>query len=436
MLSAFRPLRPTFLRTARVATLLLAAVFAGSASAAPFDPEAPDAHPDLGLQRADAAGGFTTGHVHAIAAHPRGGVIVGGEFIRMADGTALTHLLRLRQDGTYDPDFSVALTSNGSIYVNAIATTRDAIYIGGYWHKVNGVERPAIAKLDLDGNLVTTWHEQTPQNGDNVLHTYDVINAIAVGNGSVYVGGNIETLQLMGLAKLDEATGAIDLGYKAQLQTHDHTGEPSMGWRGVVHALLFTGTDLVVGGNFAQIGRVGRDGIARVALQGTPGGQAAVSAYHVPRIGGSGTVTSLAFDRVRNQIYVGGRYFAEGGTYDNLMRTDAATGIIDPSWRPNPVSEVSAIALVGSRVYYGGDFGGQPDDDPYLVRTSRRGNGATDPSWLPMPNKEVRALLWQGGVQQLWIGGRFETIDGRPRNGLARISWADDDVVFMDGLED
>lgn len=437
MLSAFRPLRHTASRSLRFAALLLASLIASGAQAALLDPETPDANPNLGLQREDAAGAFTTGHVYAIGAHPRGGVIVGGEFVRMANGTALTHLLRLRADGTYDLDFQVELSSSGSIYVNAIASTRDAIYIGGYWQKVNGVERPAIAKLDLDGNLVTSWHEQTPQTADNLLHGYDVVNAIAIGNGSVYVGGNIETLRLMGLAKLDETTGTIDQSYKAQPQTHDHAGEPDMGWRGQIHALLFTGTDLIVGGNFAQIGRVGRDGIARIALIGTPGGHAAVAPYHVQRIGGSGTVTSLAFDRARNQIYVGGRYFAEGGTYDNLMRTDATTGVIDASWRPNPTNEVSAIALAGSRVYYGGSFGNQPGDDPYLVRTSRRGNGATDASWLPMPNKAVRALLWQGGVQRLWIGGEFESIDGRSRNGLARISWTDDDaLLFMDGFED
>lgn len=437
MLSAFRPLRHTAVRSIRVASFVLAAAFCAGVSAAPINPETPDAHPNLGLQRNNAAGGLTTGHVYTIAAHPRGGVIVGGEFVRMADGTVLTHLLRLRPDGTYDPDFSVELSSSGSIYVNAIATTPDAIYIGGYWQKVDGIDRPAIAKLDLDGNLVTAWHEQATQNPDHLLHSYDVVNAIAVANGNVYVGGNIETLRLMGLAKLDATTGAIDQTYKAQTQTHDHDDAPDMGWRGEVHALLFTGTDLIVGGNFTQIGRVDRDGVARVALNGTAGGQAPVANYQVKRIGGSGTVTSLAFDRARNQIYVGGRYFAESGTYDNLMRTNAGTGEIDPSWRPNPPNEVSTIALAGSRVYYGGSFGNQPGDDPYLVRTSRRGNGATDTGWLPMPNKPVRALLWQGGVQRLWIGGEFETIDGRNRNGLARISWTDDDaLLFMDGLED
>lgn len=436
MLSAFRSLRHTVIRSIRVASFVLAVVSCAGVSAAPLDPETPDANPNLGLQRSDAANGFTTGHVYAIAAHPRGGVIVGGEFVRSADGTVLTHLLRLRSDGSYDPDFNVELSSTGSIYVNAIASTRDAIYIGGYWQKVDGIARPAIAKLDLDGNLITTWHEQTPQNADNLLHGYDTVNAIAIGNGSVYVGGNIETLRLMGLAKLDATTGAIDQTYKAQPQTHDHAGEPDMGWRGEVHALLFTGTDLIVGGNFAQIGRVGRNGIARIALNGTPDGHAAVSAYAVPTIGGSGIVTSLAYDRSRQQIYVGGRYFAESGTYDNLMRTDASTGTIDPGWRPNPSNEVSTIALAGSRVYYGGSFGNQPGDDPYLVRTSRNGSGDTDASWLPMPNRPVRALLWQGGVQRLWIGGEFETIDGRGRNGLARISWSGPDLMFKDSLED
>lgn len=423
------------MRRTALLCLLLAATTSFATAAVPA-PETPDATPDLGLLRNDGADGFAPGHVFAIAAHPRGGVIVGGEFIRDKHGNTLTHLLRLRSDGTYDPAFNVALSSSGSIYVNAIATTADAIYIGGYWQKVNGITRPAIAKLDLDGHLVTTWHEQTPQTEANLLHDYDVINAIAIAGDSVFVGGNIQTLRLMGLAKLDGTTGAIDPVWRAQTQTHDHADAPDMGWRGQVHALLYTGTDLIVGGNFAQVARVGRTGIARVALTGTPGGYAAVAPYHVQRIGGSGTVTSLAYDRVRRQIYIGGNYFAESGTYDNLMRTDATTGVIDAGWTPNPANEVSAIALGRGFVYYGGRFGTQAGDDPFLVRTPRTGNGATDVQWLPMPDKPVRALLWQGSVERLWIGGEFATIDGIDRNGLARLSWAGPDLMFRDGLED
>lgn len=434
MLSAFRPSRRFFARPLQTAALLFATA---AAHAGTVYPETPDAAPNLGLLRSDGAGGTRAGHVYAFAPHPNGGVIVGGEFLQTADGTVRTHLLRLRADGTLDPNFDVELSSQGAMSVNAIASDAQAIYIGGRWQRVNGVERPAIAKLDLDGNLVTTWHEHTAANADNLLHGYDTINAIALGNGSVYVGGNIETLQLMGLAKLDATTGAIDQAWRAETQTHDHPDPPTMGWRASVHALLYTGTDLVVGGNFLQIGRVGRKGVARIALNAPiGGGHVAVGPYEVPTIGGSGAVTSLALDKQAGHLYVGGRYFAESGTYDNLMRTDAATGAIDPTWTPNPANEVAAIALGGGYVYYGGRFGTQVDDDPYLVRTRKRGNGGTDPNWLPLPDGKVSALLWQGGVQRLWIGGEFVDLGTHERNGLARISFSGEDLLFQDGLED
>lgn len=410
-----------FVRILPVAALLLAAA---TASAALYEPETPDANPDLALQRSDSAGGFTQAHVYAFAAHPRGGVVVGGEFLRLANGTVRTHLLRLRADGTLDPDFNVAITSQSALHVNAIATTSDAIYIGGRWQKVNGIDRPSVAKLTLDGELVETWHPDA----DGNIKSFDEVRAIVLAGGAVFVGGNIETQDLMGLAKLDAATGVIDPLWRAPTQTLDHAGEPDLGWRGSVHAMVYTGTDLVVAGNFAQIARVGRPSIARISLTAP----VTVSNYTLPRFGGSG-ITSLAFDRRRQQVYVGGRFFADSGTYDNLLRTDA-NGSIDASWVPNPENEVSTIQLAGEHVYYGGSF--DDAEGPYLVRTRRSGNGVTDSHWLPLPDGFVRALLWQGGAQRLWVGGEFVDVGTHARNGLTRFSFAGKDLMFRDGLEE
>lgn len=403
------------------AALLLAGTTVASATL--YEPETPDTDPDLGLQRSDSAGGFTQAHVYAFAAHPRGGVVVGGEFLRLADGTVRTHLLRLRADGTLDPAFDVAITSQSALRVNAIATTADAIYIGGRWQKVNGIDRPSVAKLTLDGELVETWHPDA----DGNIKSFDEVRAIVLADGAVFVGGNIETRSLMGLAKLDITTGTIDPLWRAQTQTLDHAGEPDLGWRGSVHAMVYTGTDLVVAGNFAQIARVARPSIARISLTAP----VTVSNYTLSRFGGSG-ITSLAFDRRRQQVYVGGRFFADSGTYDNLLRTDA-NGSIDTSWVPNPENEVASIQLAGEHVYYGGRF--DDAEGPYLVRTRRSGNGVTDSTWLLLPDGSVRALLWQGGVQRLWVGGEFVDVGAHARNGLTRFSFAGKDLMFRDGLE-
>ena len=421
-------MRFTILSSCRfsIRRLLLLAFLCSSATAshaALHTPETPDPDPDLGLLRSDSAGGVTQGHVYAIAPHPRGGVIVGGEFIRMEDGSVRTHLLRLRGDGTLDPDFDVAITSQGSMRVNAIASSADAIYIGGRWQKIDGIERPCLAKLTLDGELIETWHPD----GDNAIHSYDEIHAIALAGSAVFVGGSIETLRLMGLAKLDAATGTIDPDWRAQTQTVEHDGEPDLGWRGSIRSIVFTGTDLVVGGNFVQIARQSRRSVARISLTAP----VTVSPYAIAGYGGSG-VTSLAYDRRRQQVYVGGRFFADSGTYDNLVRTDA-TGVIDTSWTPNPENEVASIQLARSHVYYGGRF--DDAEGPYLARTRIAGNGITDSTWLPLPDKDVKALLWQGGAERLWAGGEFVDMGAHTRNGLVRFSFAGKDLLFRDGLE-
>lgn len=414
--------------TRRIVTRIVPAsalLVAGVAGAALYEPQTPDADPDLGLRRNDTAGGTIEGHVFAIAPHPRGGAIVGGDFVRTGDGTVRTHLLRVRADGTLDPDFDVAISSQGAMHVSAIATSADAIYIGGNWQRIDDVVRPSLAKLTLDGELVETWHPA----GDATLHEYDDIYAIALAGDSVYVGGEIETLRLMGLAKLDAATGAIDTSWRAPTQMHDHPGEPDSGWRGSVHALLVDDDHLVVGGSFLQVARVGRKAVARVSLSAP----ATVSPYSVPTIGSSGVATSLALDRNAHRLYVGGRFFADSGTYDNLIRTHATTGAIDADFTPNPENAVAAMVLGGGFLYYGGRFGDA--EGPHLVRTRVAGNGLTDSTWLPLPDANVRALRWQGGTARLWVGGEFVDMGAHRRNGLARFSFAGKDLMFRDGLE-
>jgi hypothetical protein len=411
----------------RLAAASLALLLLSGAQAGVLETEDPDASPNLGLMRNDAAGGLTTGHVYALAPHPQGGMIAGGDFLQTADGTARTHLLRVMPDGTLDENFEVTLTSNGAAYVNAIAVDATGIYIGGSWQNVDGIFRPTLAKLDLQGELIENWNSGLDDN--------DVVHALALGGGQLYVGGGIVTDDLWGLAKVDAQTGVRDVRWRAQTQTRV-IAEPSGGARGSVHSLLHTGTDLIVGGNFEQIAGVPRRYIARLSLQAPaqdePGvdEQVSVSAYQVNL---SGIVYSLALDSRTQQVYAGGRFFV--GQHNNLVRTDAA-GIVDGSFKPNPSAGVMALVLTRGALYYGGDFRDNAGQPLNLVRTTLAGSGALDATWLPLPNDHVRALAWDAGGQRLWAGGKFATMGANARNGFARFSFAGTDLIFRDGLED
>lgn len=387
------------------------------ASAALVEPERPDAHPDLGLLRDDGAGGLTQGHVHALAKHPRGGVIVGGEFVQTGDGTVCTYLLRLRADGTLDPDFDVEIDSNAAMEINAIAVDDTGIYIGGRFQRVEGVERPALAKLTFDGELVEDWNAG--------LHGYDVIFAIAPAGDAVFAGGGIETADLWGLGKFDAATGALDPQWRAPTQTHV-VDEPVPGWRGRVYALAYTGADLVVGGDFAWIAGSARRSVARLSLDAP----VAVSPYRVDDL--SGSIYALALDARSGDVYVAGNFFA--GAHEGLMRTNGDSGAKDAGWLPQADFDVRAVALGHGHVYAGGSF--DHAGASRLVRLRTDGHGAVDPHWLPLPDARVLALAWDRGTRQVWAGGEFVDVGLDPRNGLARFSFRGASTVFYDGLED
>lgn len=394
------------------------ALLVAVSSALAADPDVPDAAPNLPLQRDDGAGGLASGWVQALAPHPEGGMIVGGEFVQA--GVPRTHLLRVLPDGSLDPDFDTAITSNGAARVDAIAVAPNAIYIGGAFQNVEGVPREGLAKLDLQGNLVAAF--------DAGLTGNDEIHALALGEGKVYAGGGIVAGDAWGLARFDAQSGARDTRWRAQTQTRVLVPAQA-GARGRVHALLHTGTDLIVGGNFEQIAGQPRRYAARLSLQASDG-EAAVLPYSVNL---SGIVRAIARDAGSGQVYLGGRFFV--GPHDNLVRT-AADGTVDGGFQPDPRAEVSALALARGRLYYGGDFRVDTATPLYLARTPVTGNGLPDAGWLPLPDAHVKALVWEAGAQRLWLGGRFTAVGEAPRAGLARISFAGPDTIFRDGLED
>ena len=398
--------------------LALTALLALPLLATAADPETPDARPDLGLERGDGAGGFTVARVHALARQRDGKLLVGGDFVRAADGSLRSALLRVGTDGRLDPDFLVELASAGAIRVQAIAMHGDAIYIGGRFQQVEGQARNNLARLDRDGNLVADW--------DAGLLEDDEIFALAAGPEGLYAGGDIASLQRYGLARFSHADGSEDPAWRAPTQVFP-TAEPSAGARGRVHVLHHTGQDLIVGGGFGQIAGQVRASVARLSLQAP----VAVGDFVSPINGGERIVYDIVPADAGQTLYVAGNFFA--GQHDHLMRLDAVTGALDASWRPQPAGAVRALARAGSWLYAGGDFENQAT--AFLLRAPLAGGGAADANWLPLPNARVRDLLSDPGSARLWVGGDFADIGGLGRNGLARYSFAGEALLFRDGFE-
>src|SRR5207248_4205581 len=82
------------------------------------------------------------------------------------------------------------------------------LYVGGgftHYNAGGGHAAQRLAKLDLTGSLDTTFTTTTGFDGQ--------VNALAVGNGSIYVGGsfsNYRGVSANNLAKLAPSDGTLD----------------------------------------------------------------------------------------------------------------------------------------------------------------------------------------------------------------------------------
>jgi len=103
---------------------------------------------------ADQYAAGVNGTVYALALHPAGGVIVGGDFTS-AGNTVRTDLAHFNNDGSVDLKFGSGQggqVTNGC--VSALAVQPDGkVLIGGSFNVVLGKQRINIARLNADGTL-------------------------------------------------------------------------------------------------------------------------------------------------------------------------------------------------------------------------------------------------------------------------------------------
>ncbi|WP_436758605.1 hypothetical protein [Streptosporangium sp. V21-05] len=194
-------------------------------------------------------------------------------------------------------------------------------------------------------------------------HVLDgIVNAIALVDGTVVVGGSFGEVREAGSAGVarvlprtnlfayDLATGRILPGFAPRLD------RPVQALAAGVHGTVYAG------GRFTKTGGAPTRGLALLRLSdGSP----------APRFGAQvrgGTVTSLA--RLGRHLYAGGDFTHVGSAARTaLARIDAVTGEADPSFAIEPGAprggrtRVHAISLGPGRLAVGGDFttlGGLP----------------------------------------------------------------------------
>ena len=121
------------------------------------------------------------GAISALALQSDGKILVGGSFSSI-NGVAASAIARINTNGSLDTTFNTGVGANGSVL--AIAVQNDGeVVIGGTFSEVGGSTRYGIARLTATGGLDSTF--------DPISDDYASINAIAIEpSGNIIFGGN------------------------------------------------------------------------------------------------------------------------------------------------------------------------------------------------------------------------------------------------------
>jgi len=336
--------------------------------------------------------GSTAAVVNALAVAGTS-LYVGGSFIT-AGGVGANSIARW--DGTTWSGLGtgVALGSFGGT-VRALAVAGTSLYVGGSFNKAGGVAANGVARWDGSG-----WNGLGPTDG-----VTGGVNSLAVMGSSVYAGGSFE---LAGGAVAKFIARWDGSGWNTLGTGNGVFGGPG----GAVIALAIAGTDVYVGGQFATVGSLVVNNIAK--WDGTRWSSLGTG----PNNGVTGTSAQVvALAVAGNVLYVGGIFSRAGGVAANgVARWDGSGWSSLGTGFPN----IFALAVLGTDLYAGGNGLRTPDGTVLNgigrwdgTRWYGLGAGATNGTNLP-----VVALVVAGNV--LYAGGNFSLAGGVAANGVAR----------------
>ncbi len=235
-----------------------------------------------------------TPNIFAFDVQPDGKILVGGNFVYDGAGK---RLVRLNSNGSLDSAFNVTITgaTNFETYVNDIEVLSDGkILIGGKFESVNGTTRTAIARLNSDGTLDTTFNVQ--------LGTGATLNATIVQpDGKIMIAGQfsgVNGFNRANLARLN-SDGTLDTSFNAtapvikdlliqssgkyvalrsnRIYRYNTDGSddpsfitPDLSNGGVINSFaLLDDNSIVIGGIFSIVNGLQKNNIARLKPDGT-----------------------------------------------------------------------------------------------------------------------------------------------------------------------
>lgn len=351
-------------------------------------------------------GGAAT--AYTVMLQPDKKIVVGGGFTNI-NGLPRTNLVRLEADGSLDPSFTVQLAGSSGGEVRQMVRQPDGkILIAGSFSVVNGVSRPGLARLHVDGSLDAGFLD-----GLSGPAISTVSAMVVLPDGRILIAGYFETFNGVdrpNLARL-QPDGTLDTTFLNAL-----TG-PDMPVRAVE---LQSDGKIVIGGLFEAINGVAQSGIARLHADG--GLDESFQSAAIRMYGGASKIVITS----EQKILLGGclAWLGERDTFA-LVRVNP-DGSRDASFN----CDISAADDVGAReVAVLGDgrilvTGGHRSNGLPAYFCRRFADGSHDETFQNGPagaNNDVGELLLQVDGK-LIIGGRFNSFNSTNSGRITRLN--------------
>ena len=189
------------------------------------------------------AGFLTNFTVYSIDIQSDGKIVV-GHGATSYSGSAVTRLTRLNDNGSVDTTFNPG-TINNAVYAVKIQPDQK-ILINGAFTTVSGSTRASLARVLSNGQVDTSYVVGT---GINSATTFT--NVFSLDNsGNVYLGGPFTIYSGSTVNRFVKTTpsGAIDGTFISGSIAFN--GQSSTGFNGNVRAVLVSGSNIYIGGDF------------------------------------------------------------------------------------------------------------------------------------------------------------------------------------------
>jgi uncharacterized delta-60 repeat protein len=353
--------------------------------------------------------------VNTVVVQADGKVIIGGEFTSY-NGIGRNYLARLNSNGGLDTSFNIS-SGPSDIVLSALLQADGKILIGGQFSTYNGTGGKGIARLNSDGSLDTSFNP-----GSGVSGTISRINSLLVqSDGRVIIGGGFTGFNGTPRSRIAR------LNSDGSLDTSFNPGTGLGGFFASAHCVVMQSDGkALIGGSFTAYNGTGRNRIARIG---------AVSGATLPTVttGEINNIAHNSATSGGDVVQDGGSTVTERGiVYGTTENPTTETGTKAVSGNGTGSFISSLTGLTSNSTYYVRAYAINSAGTAYgpqlSFSTLAPVPGSLDLTFNPGTGTgvvgvahSVDAVAFQLDGKAL-IGGSFTTYNGTSRNRIARIN--------------